>query len=58
MDEDSEEELEGMALMATEGQHRIDPAAANRAPLVGLGPTEELQAQRFALLRDLWATAG
>ena len=65
MDEESEEELEGLA-MAMGGQHHSDPPPAaaagggsgSGAPLAPLGPLDDLQAQRFALLRDLWATAG
>jgi hypothetical protein len=60
MDEESEDELEGMAM---EGRRHMHPAAAAGGSSSGggggpLGPVEELRAQRFALLRDLWATAG
>lgn len=52
MDEESEDELEGLA-----GQplHARSSAAAGGDPAAAGG--EELRAQRFVLLRDLWAAA-
>ncbi|KAL4430809.1 hypothetical protein ABPG75_006065 [Micractinium tetrahymenae] len=58
MGEESEDELESLAAAAHGG---AEASPAGSAVLLGPPPLaagEELRASRFALLRDLWATAG
>jgi hypothetical protein len=58
LDEESDEELEQLAAVAGAGPHDVplSPGGAS-GPLAAPGGTDELRAQRFVLLRDLWASA-
>ena len=54
MDEESEDELESLAGVPL---HPHRAASGSGSGALALGAADELRAQRFVLLRELWAAA-